>query len=82
MYNNTPHTVTGKTPAELFFQRKIRHKLPMIDDVAYRPDDMDIRDKDREQKEKGKKYADAKRKAQDTDLAPGEKVYFRDMKVV
>ncbi|KAJ8735710.1 hypothetical protein PYW07_007330 [Mythimna separata] len=79
MYNNTPHTVTGKTPAELFFQRKIRDKIPMIDDVEHRNDDMDLRDKDREQKERGREYADRRRKAQDIDLEPGEKVYIKDM---
>ena len=27
-YRSTPHTVTGKSPAELMFQRKLKTKLP------------------------------------------------------
>lgn len=79
MYNGTPHSVTGKTPAELFFRRRFRDKLPMIDDVDHRAEDMDVRDKDKEQKEKGKEYADRKRKSQLGDLVPGDKVYVKNM---
>ncbi|KAJ8710644.1 hypothetical protein PYW08_009159 [Mythimna loreyi] len=35
MYNSTPHTVTGKTPAELFFRRQFRDKQPMIQDITH-----------------------------------------------
>lgn len=79
MYNSTPHTVTGKPPAELFFRRKFRDKIPMIEDVNNKAEDMDVRDRDKQQKEKGKEYADKKRKAQDCDLGPGDKVYVRNM---
>ncbi|XP_055910452.1 uncharacterized protein K02A2.6-like [Eupeodes corollae] len=60
MYNSTPHTVTGKTPSELFFSRQFRDKLPMMRNITYNPRDEDIRDRDRECKEKGKEYADRK----------------------
>ncbi|KAJ8915581.1 hypothetical protein NQ315_012466 [Exocentrus adspersus] len=68
MYNSTPHTVTGKTPAELFFRRKFRDKLPMIQDVTYNPQDLDMRDRDKEQKEKEKEYSDKRRQATETDM--------------
>lgn len=33
MYNSTPHSVTGKSPSELFFKRKFRDKIPSILDI-------------------------------------------------
>lgn len=78
MYNSTPHTVTGKTPSELFFRRQFRDKLPMIQDMTY-TEDSETRDRDKEQKEKGKEYADRKRRAVDCDLDVGEKVYLKNM---
>ncbi|XP_063892502.1 uncharacterized protein K02A2.6-like [Helicoverpa armigera] len=78
MYNSTPHTVTGKTPAELFFRRQFRDKLPMINDMTYKPEDFEIRDRDKEHKEKGKEYADRKRRATDSDLSVGDKVYLKN----
>lgn len=48
-YRNTPHTVTGKTPAELLFGRKPRVKIPQIRDIL---DDSETRDRDTEYKHK------------------------------
>lgn len=79
MYNSTPHIVTGKTPAELFFRRQFRDKLPMIQDITYNPEDLEMRDRDKEQKEKGKEYADKKRKATNCELEVGDKVYVKNM---
>ncbi|XP_073959776.1 uncharacterized protein [Choristoneura fumiferana] len=80
MYNSTPHSVTGKSPAELFFRRKFRDKIPMIRDVGQEiAEDLDIRDKDKEMKEKGKAYADTKRNAKECNLMPGDKVYLKNV---
>ncbi|XP_037970244.2 uncharacterized protein K02A2.6-like [Plutella xylostella] len=79
MYNSTPHTVTGKTPSELFFRRQFRDKLPMIQDIYYNSEDLEMRDRDKEQKEKGKEYADKKRKATNCELEIGDKVYVKSM---
>ncbi|CAK1554368.1 unnamed protein product [Leptosia nina] len=79
MYHSTPHTVTGKTPSELFFRRQFRDKLPMLRDVIDNPGDLEIRDRDKEQKEKGKEYADRKRHATCCDLNAGNKVYVKNM---
>lgn len=68
MYNSTPHTVTGKTPAELFFRRQFRDKLPMIQDMTHLSEDLEMRDRDKELKEKGKEYADRKRRATSCEL--------------
>ncbi|XP_045452155.1 uncharacterized protein K02A2.6-like [Melitaea cinxia] len=79
MYNSTPHSVTGKTPTELFFKRLNRDKIPTIQDISNKIDDTEIRDKDREQKEKGKNYGDRMRNARDTDLNEGDKVYVKEI---
>lgn len=79
MYNGTPHTVTGKTPAELFFRRQFRDKLPMIQDMTHRTEDLEMRDRDKEMKEKGKEYSDRKRNAIDCNLEVGDKVYVKNM---
>ena len=73
MYRSTPHTVTGVSPAEMLFRRKLRTKLPELSDHQGNLDS-EIRDRDKEQKEKGKLYADEKRKAQESGLKVGDKV--------
>lgn len=79
MYNSTPHSVTGKTPAELFFRRQNRDKIPSLLDKDYRMDDSDVRDKDAIAKEKGKEYSDRKRKAGESTISEGDKVYLKEM---
>ncbi|XP_046973981.1 uncharacterized protein K02A2.6-like [Vanessa cardui] len=79
MYNSTPHTTTGKTPAELFFRRQFRDKIPIAADIENKITDSEVRDRDKEIKDKGKEYADMKRKAVDSNLEIGEKVYIKNM---
>ncbi|KAG7303117.1 hypothetical protein JYU34_013146 [Plutella xylostella] len=80
MYNSTPHSVTGKTPSELFYRRKFRDKIPMVTDAGNKSEDSTkVKDRDQEWKEKGKIYADRKRRAQECDLEPGDKVYVKNM---
>ena len=64
MYRTTPHSTTGVSPAELLFRRKIRTRLPGIDYYDY--DDLEMRDRDKESKQKSKIYTDEKRRAQET----------------
>ncbi|XP_026741387.1 uncharacterized protein K02A2.6-like [Trichoplusia ni] len=77
MYNSTPHTVTGKTPSELFFCRQNRDKIPSI--IDNKIDDSEVRDKDKIEKEKGKEYGDRKRHAEHSTLLEGDKVYIKDI---
>lgn len=79
MYNSTPHTVTGRSPSELFFQRQSRDKIPSLGEINYRLDDSDIRDRDKIQKDKGKEYGDRKRRATESDIMEGDKVYVKTM---
>ncbi|XP_022815233.1 uncharacterized protein K02A2.6-like [Spodoptera litura] len=79
MYNSTPHSVTGKTPTELFFSRQNRDKIPSLLDKDTNIDDLEVRDKDKIEKQKGKEYGDRKRHAENSILMEGDKVYIKDM---
>mgnify|MGYP001794878679 FL=1 len=48
-HRNTPHSITGKSPSEMLFGRKVRTKLPGIQSVF---DDIETRDRDTEVKHK------------------------------
>lgn len=55
MYNSTPHSITGRTPSELFFNRRFRDKLPMVSDTMERiSKDSEVKDRNQERKERGK----------------------------
>ena len=73
-YMSTPHTTTGVSPAELLFGRKMRTKLPELREESI---ESEMRDRDGEMKAKAKQYADKKRNAQESDLAPGDKVLVK-----
>ena len=60
----------GHRPAELLFGRKMRTKLPELREESI---ESEMRDRDGEMKAKAKQYADKKRNAQESDLAPGDK---------
>lgn len=79
MYNSTPHSVTGKSPSELFFKRQFRDKIPMLCDINRQVEDSDVRDRDREKKQSGKDYTDKKRNTKECDLTPGDKVYLKNI---
>ena len=55
-FRSIPHNTTGRTPAELLFNRKVKGKIPVLSiDHAY---DLGVHDRDAEQKAKSKAYAD------------------------
>ena len=57
-YRATPNKVTGRSPAELLYGRKIRTKLPGLR-VGQQGDlDTEVGEKHRKKKEKQKSYAD------------------------
>ena len=73
-YHASPHpALGGKTPAQAFFNRRIKDKLPDIRKQPH-PEDESIRDADRLYKEKGRVRTDLKRKAKMTDLDVGDLV--------
>ena len=76
VHRSTPNATTGVTPAELLYRRKLRTKLPELDNFS--PDDLEVRDKDC--KNKGKIYADAKRQACENDMKAGDSVLVQQEK--
>lgn len=80
MYRSTKHSTTLKSPGELMFGRCIRDKLPSI----WQPAEVDeeLRDRDKEQKVKGKEYSDAKRKAEPSQIMVGDYVLAKRQVIV
>ena len=72
MYRSTPHSTTGVSPAELLFGRKIRTKLPQLQQFTCEDE---VRDRYSERKENGKMYTDCKRNACENDIQKGDKVH-------
>ena len=77
MYRSTPHTTTGVSPAELLFGRRIRTKLPHLQEFSVEDE---VRDRDSERKSKGQMYADCKRNACESEIREGDKVLLRQEK--
>ena len=71
MYRATPQSTT----AELLFGRKLRTKLPELGNTNI--NDFEVRDRDGEHREKGKMYADEKRKAVPSTLKTGDQVFMK-----
>lgn len=72
-YRSLPHLTTGVSPAELLFGRKIRTKLPELADL-YMYVEQEVRDKDSEQKNKGKACGDTRRNTCYSEILPGDQV--------
>ena len=77
MYRSTPHSTTGISPAELLYRRMYRTKLPQLSEVRT---EGEVKDRDSERKEKGKVYADNRRKACDSNIQKGDTVLLRQEK--
>lgn len=78
VHRSTPNATTGASPAELLYRRKFRTKLPELGNLA--ADDLEVRDKDCENKGKGKLYSDVKRRACENDIKAGDSVLVRQDK--
>lgn len=72
------NSTTNKTPAELFFGRILRNKIPDIS-LIYDENDEDVRDQDALMKQKGKEYADKHRHAIDSNINLGDTVVAQRM---
>ena len=72
MNRTTPHSTTGVSPAELLFFRKLRTRIPGVEEFSV--DDQEVRDRDSEAKKKGKLYANERRCARETDVKEGDTV--------
>ena len=69
-YRSFPHNTTGRSPAELLFNRKVKGKIPAFRiDHAY---DHEVHDRDAEQKAKSKAYADIHCRASPSSIDLGD----------
>ena len=82
-YRSTPHSITGKSPAELLYGRKLSTKLPELAgfddyDEATHPE---VRDRDAERKQRGADYVDKRHNAADKpNIQEGELVLLQKRK--
>lgn len=72
-YNATVHSVTLKTPNEMFFQRKLRGGLPLLE-KSEDFQDSEVRSRDKTEKQKGKDREDDARKARKSRIMTGDPV--------
>lgn len=79
MYNNTPHSTTGKPPSELLQNRKLRYKFPDAGDLSTADTSMEYMDKDTAAKFKGKEREDARRRAKVSDIEVGDQVLMKNL---
>ena len=69
-YRSFSHNTTGRSPAELLFNRKVKGKIPAFRiDHAY---DHEVHDRDAEQKAKSKAYADIHCRASPSSIDMGD----------
>ena len=78
-YRSTPQVSTGSTPASLMFGRELKTKLPELRGERSVLDEIS-RERDWQHKLEHKEYADSKRGARSSSLAPGDKVLLRNTK--
>ena len=80
-YRNTPHAVTGVSPAQALMGRDLRDKLPKLRFSKERPTELDwqmkFKERDALNKLRSKQYADERRNAEVSDLKEGEKVLLK-----
>ena len=77
-YRSIPHNTTGRSPAELLFNRKVKGKIPDLSiDHAY---DHEVHDRDAEQKSKIIAYADIHRRASPSSIELGDEVLVQKEK--
>ena len=77
-YKSFPHNTTGRSPAELLFNRKVKGKIPDLSiDHAY---DHEVHDRDAEQKARSKAYADIHPRASPSSIELGDEVLVQQDK--
>ena len=80
-YRATPHTTTGKAPAEVLYGRNIKTQLPQFDmpDAQSHPiQDQIIRSKDTQEKTNMKRYADKQRHTTHSQIDVGDTVLVKN----
>ena len=76
-YRSTPHSTTGKSPAELLFRRVLNTKMPELsglDDEEADISDQGARDRDTQKKQANKDYVEKKLNVKERDVREGDLV--------
>ena len=71
-----PHSITGRSPAELLFNRKLQTKLPQIFTFKECDDLKDMREHHDKKRLQQKKYFDIHKRAKPKNIAVGDKVFI------
>ena len=79
-YRATPHTTTGKSPAELLFGRQIRTKLPEATHQAKASTDHEVRQRDHSAKQKMKQYSDMRHHHAPSAISIGDTVLLKQQR--
>ena len=77
MYRATPHLSTGISPAELFFGRRIKTKLPQVPVNRPSPTLEAARQHDHHYKRRTKEYADKSQHARPSSIKEGDSVLLK-----
>ena len=79
-YNNSIHSSTGKTPAELLMNRKVKTLLPQLPQKKEGKVDREVRRKDRENKLYNKEKYDKRKRVKRQDIQIGDKAMIKQKK--
>ena len=80
MYRATPHLSAGIFPAELFFGRRIKTKLPQVDVNQPSPTLQAARERDHHHKQRTKEYADKTQHAHTSPIKEGNSFLLKQQK--
>lgn len=78
MYRGTAQKTTNMSPFELLFGRKMRDKIPMLD--FHHEQNQEVRERDSLEKQKMKMRADNSKRATETRIVVGDKVFLKNPK--
>ena len=76
-YSNTPHSFTGKTPAEILMKLFQRTNLPSLPAKPY-SEDKTAKERDKASLEKNKRHFDKRKKAKDKKLRMATRTLWPD----
>ena len=79
-YHIAVHTTTNISPSEALYKRKIRGKVPSIDDTPNMSALRNLPRRDQEQKQKMKRYFDKRYHVTENDICPGDYVLVKQRK--
>lgn len=76
-YRTTPHPATGASPAELLYGRQLRTKMPAAPGPAPAPGRAAVQQRNARYREVGKRYADGRRRAVQSNVCVGDRVLVK-----